>query len=766
MVMVHNTKRKTTEQFKKEVYEMYQDEYTVLGEYKNSKTKVLIKHNKCGNTWEATPNNFLRGAKCPYCSKSYHKKWTNEDFLQKVANQVGDEYTFLEPYQGSDTKIRVKHNKCGNVYEITPYRFLKQKQRCPKCAISIRAEKNRKTPKKKKKRVSPLKKTNEQFKHEVKEAVGDEYTFLDPYVNRQVKIKVRHNKCGHVYEVTPTNFLRGRRCPKCFGKHKRTPEQFKQDIYNLVGNEYTVLSDYKNRHSKVKIKHNKCGHVWEVEAGSFLSGTRCPICSINHATIVRRKDANEFRKQAQKILGIHYKLLSEYKDANTSIKVYHDVCGRTYLTNPSSILTGHGCPYCGGSFQKNTEIFKKEVQQILGKDYTVLGEYVNNRTKIKIRHDICGHTYEVRPTDITDHHNGCPYCNQSHGERDISNILAEHGINYDYPKKFTDLKDKEMLHYDFFVPDQNTLIEYQGIQHYQSLGIFGGDKQYELQQNHDQMKRKYAKDNGYNLIEVPYTEDTPEKIKNYLVSHGLKLTNDNYQESMISFKEVSSSEILSLMLHYHYLHRRVSSRYCFALYYGTDLAGMIVYSGNVRKSVYTGISDLATKDNTLELSRLYIKDYVSQNIPNITSKFVGWSLRQLKLQGNYFILSFADQGMNHFGAIYQATNFLYCGKTQEGIFCYQGPDKKGGRWVKGHHYRFFIIRSPKYRYIMAVGNKRFKKHAKHSLKFKVQSYPKGDEQHYSVGDKEERLIRDRNTGIIYTETQLLKKFPDYDWDNQ
>jgi hypothetical protein len=236
-------------------------------------------------------------------------------------------------------------------------------------------------------------------------------------------------------------------------------------------------------------------------------------------------------------------------------------------------------------------------------------------------------------------------------------------------------------------------------------------------------------------------------------------------QEQIGFKKVNSLDLHGLMVDYHYLHRVVACKYAYGMYYQNQLVGMVTYT-HVRKSLASSISPLANKDNTLELSRLYIKDEVSQNLKNITSKFVSWTLRQLKQEqdGNWFIISFADQGMHHTGAIYQATNFLYCGTTDSGIFCYNGPDKKGGKWVKGHHYRFFILRSIKYRYIMFLGSKTFKKQARKTLKFEIEPYPKQDSIHYSVGDTEERLIRDRQENKVYTETELLKAFPNYDWN--
>jgi len=118
--------------------------------------------------------------------------------------------------------------------------------------------------------------------------------------------------------------------------------------------------------------------------------------------------------------------------------------------------------------------------------------------------------------------NRCPYCNTPKGEATIDKILKSLGIKYEYQKTFYDLKDTKSLSYDFFIPGQDILIEYQGIQHYQPVDIFGGDDQFTIQQKHDQMKLDYAKEHGYNLITVPYTEDSLSKIKKYLIKHGLK----------------------------------------------------------------------------------------------------------------------------------------------------------------------------------------------------------------------------------------------------
>ena len=363
------------------------------------------------------------------------RRKTNEEFKKEVVDLVGNEYTFLGNYVNNHTKLRVKHNKCGNVYEVIPNAFLSKGNRCPYCAGLV-------------------KKTNEQFKKEIYDLVGDEYTFLDAYVNSKTKIRVKHNKCNHIYKVIPNSFFTGKRCPYCYGTPKKTDTEFKKEVYNLVGNEYTFLGSYTDNKTKIRVKHNKCGHTYEVRPRDFLS------------------------HQSR-------------------------------------------CPYCSGNMHKINQQFQKEVFDLVGDEYTFLDSYVNTHTKLRVKHNTCGTIYKVRPYSFLQGH-GCPVCNSSKGETIIAKILDTLNINYEPQKTFDGLKDVQPLSYDFFIPDQDTLIEYQGIQHYQPIEYFGGESQFKLQQKHDKMKSDYAKIHNYNLIAVPYTKDTLPKIKKYLIKHRLK----------------------------------------------------------------------------------------------------------------------------------------------------------------------------------------------------------------------------------------------------
>lgn len=61
----------TTEQFIKRAIELNGEDYDYsLVNYKNYKTNVAIKCNKCGEIFYQTPNNHLQGKGCPNCIKS------------------------------------------------------------------------------------------------------------------------------------------------------------------------------------------------------------------------------------------------------------------------------------------------------------------------------------------------------------------------------------------------------------------------------------------------------------------------------------------------------------------------------------------------------------------------------------------------------------------------------------------------------------------------------------------------------------------------
>lgn len=110
--------------------------------------------------------------------------------------------------------------------------------------------------------------------------------------------------------------------------------------------------------------------------------------------------------------------------------------------------------------------------------------------------------------------NRCPLCRESKGERLVRNYLTELEVEFEREKRYEDLKSSgSYMPYDFYLPNHNLLIEYDGEQHFKPTGYFGGDEKLESQKRRDSMKNKYALENNIRLLRIPYYYSDEEVFK-------------------------------------------------------------------------------------------------------------------------------------------------------------------------------------------------------------------------------------------------------------
>ena len=106
---------------------------------------------------------------------------------------------------------------------------------------------------------------------------------------------------------------------------------------------------------------------------------------------------------------------------------------------------------------------------------------------------------------------GCPTCSESRGELIVAKLLNTLEIQFDPQKKFegcTNLKVGRYcrrLSFDFYLPELNAVIEYDGEQHFEPIKGRGGEEKFKKIQIYDEIKNKYCKDNGIKMIRIPYT---------------------------------------------------------------------------------------------------------------------------------------------------------------------------------------------------------------------------------------------------------------------
>lgn len=176
-----------------------------------------------------------------------------------------------------------------------------------------------------------------------------------------------------------------------------------------------------------------------------------------------------------------------------------------------------GCPLCGNEktgdarrFDRDTFISKSK--QIFGNvyDYSLV-EYKNMHTKVIIGCNEHG-TWTVRPKDHLYDHSGCPSCSdkESFPEKRIAAWLKRSGVTFLKQYKFPDCRNINLLIFDFFVPSNNILIEYDGQQHFKPPGFVPEHIRHQVfktTQMCDVIKTEYATEKGIRLLRIPYTEE-------------------------------------------------------------------------------------------------------------------------------------------------------------------------------------------------------------------------------------------------------------------
>ena len=557
---------KTHEEFAKEVYNLVKDDYKILSKYINAKTPVIIKHMVCNHEYPVTPDTFLSGSRCPICAVSVSaqkRTKTHEWFKQEVYNLVGDEYTILSDYLGTHDYIQMRHTECKHEYPVTPQSFL-QGSRCPQCAITIIHQKQTKSHEKfisevfelvgdeyevmekyidskthikikhnicnNEYPVAPnkflsgrrcpfcsgkMKKNTEIFKQEVFDLVRDEYSVDSEYMDAKTYVQMTHNICTYSYPVTPDDFLRGRRCPLCAGHIKKTTEQFEQEVYELVGEEYFVLGEYTNSQTHIQMKHNVCGNEFPMNPNGFLQGSRCPICTS------LLKTHEQFVKEVFDLVGKEYEVLGEYESSITYLQMKHNTCGYEYPVMPNTFLKGCRCPKCAGNQKKTTEEFKQEVYNLVGDEYKVMSEYIRTDEYIQMKHvnGMCNYEYPVRPTQFL-HGTRCPLCSESKGEYKIRKVYSENNIYHDKQFTFSDLKgiNGGLLRFDVpvFKDKEKTQLWF--------LTEYDGEFHYVV--------IKMSKNESYEIAEERLkTQQIHDKLKDeYCLTHGIPLLRIPYWE--------------------------------------------------------------------------------------------------------------------------------------------------------------------------------------------------------------------------------------------
>jgi hypothetical protein len=193
------------------------------------------------------------------------------------------------------------------------------------------------------------------------------------------------------------------------------------------------------------------------------------------------------------------------------------------------------------------------------------------------------------------------------------------------------------------------------------------------------------------------------------------------------------------LLNKHYAKRIPSISYAFGLYNSNILCGIMTIGKPASPSLCDGVCGKENSKYVYELNRLCVDDNLEKNV---LSFFVSKCIKLIN--DEMIIVSYADTSMNHNGYIYQATNWIYTGlsdkRTEWQLIGSNSHSKslcdKYTTEEMRNSDKFEMAERPrKHRYVYFIG--KLKKHFKKSLNYKIEDYPKGQNQKYDSSYKPE-----------------------------
>ena len=299
-------------------------------------------------------------------------------------------------------------------------------------------------------------------------------------------------------------------------KHKLSlsQEEFLKRVNEVFGGLYDFSeSVYVNLHTKVKCICSKHGEFF-ARPDHLFSGHGCPKCGCEKTHLKQKLTEEEVKDRINKIFNGKYDT-SEIKYINqyTKIKLICPFHGE-FESIPNHLFKGHSCPKCGNVGRKTTESFKEELKKVFGDEYTYDKlEYKNNSTKVIVTCKKHG-DFLALPCHLIQGH-GCPHCsNSSIMERKVAEILTEKKVEFVRQKNFEWMKRMKL---DFYLPSINLGIECQGIQHYEPVEWFGGEKYFEKQIKRDELKKNICMKHGIKIEYIKYNEEINKRLKEILL---------------------------------------------------------------------------------------------------------------------------------------------------------------------------------------------------------------------------------------------------------
>lgn len=331
---------------------------------------------------------------------------------------------------------------------------------------------------------------------------------------------------GYKYRIVKYNFKRKPKIPHLYDRNPYAYHNLQTYLSKEYPNIKLVSKEYKDCKTPIEFicdKHKALGVQTTTLEYIYHCKDFCKGC-INAVRGLRYRVSTERIIERCNELDLIYE--DRYNNDSEQCTFVKFICPRHRNKGAQSIrwetlrTASLGCPFCYGR-GKTTEEVCEELRRI-NDTYDYIGEYKRFEDDALCRCKICGNIWKTSMYSLIQG-SGCPKCALSRGESRVSEVLDEMSIEYVSQHTFNECVHIKKLRFDFYIPQYNMVIEYDGEQHYEPVDFANKGTEWATEllirnQNRDAVKNKFCKDNGILLLRIPYWEyeNIESIIKNFI----------------------------------------------------------------------------------------------------------------------------------------------------------------------------------------------------------------------------------------------------------
>ncbi len=402
------------------------------------------------------------------------KRLTQLEFINSCLEKHGSRYDYsLVEYKNLRSKINIICREHG-IFIQSPKRH-KEGQGCPRCHCNKNL-------------------TKEEFINLCKNKNEYDYSLINKEIIRSDDyIKIIDINSELVYLQLSDNHKNGIRPTKIESK------SLINKLSTIHNNKYDYIIEKETYYStdKIKIVNKLTSDIFDYRVDKHLKGMSPNKVTLN-LFLYKSKEKHNDRYD--------YSLIKEVNGNSDKVDIICKDHGIFKQSVSNHMNSGHGCPICIGKGKWSNNVLISEFNKV---HFNIYDYSKINFNGVDNKVDIICKEHGLFQQNIHKHliGQGCPECKQnSKGEEYIKNYLERNKIKYIRQKSFQNCKYINKLNFDFYLPDMNTCLEFDGIQHFKPIKEFGGEKEFNLILKRDECKNKWCFENNVNLIRIRYDE--------------------------------------------------------------------------------------------------------------------------------------------------------------------------------------------------------------------------------------------------------------------